>query len=84
MSDGGTPDRQRIENLPPKALTPEIEALFPIMLPPGPRAKGADFNALAAILNTAGAANRAAGLRAGDLRRTAPVQLPAVAQGCTT
>lgn len=46
MSDGDTALRQRIENLPPQAWTPEVEALFPIMLPPGSPAKGSDFNSI--------------------------------------
>jgi 4-carboxymuconolactone decarboxylase len=46
VSDGATPERQRIEYLPPEAWTPEVEALFPIMLPPGSSAKGSDFNSI--------------------------------------
>jgi 4-carboxymuconolactone decarboxylase len=37
---------QRIPNLPPEQWTPEVEALFPIMLPPGSAAKGSDFNSI--------------------------------------
>lgn len=37
---------QRIPNLPPERWTPEVEALFPIMLPPGSAAKGSDFNSI--------------------------------------
>jgi hypothetical protein len=33
-------DRQRIPNLAPEQWTPEVEAIFPIMLPPGSTAKG--------------------------------------------
>ncbi|MEW9856315.1 carboxymuconolactone decarboxylase family protein [Novosphingobium sp. M1R2S20] len=46
MSSGGTRQTQRIENLPPEAWTPEVEALFPIMLPPDSSAKGSDFNSI--------------------------------------
>lgn len=46
MSNGGTPAGQRIENLQPDAWTPEVEALFPIMLPQGSPAKGSDFNSI--------------------------------------
>jgi len=37
---------QRIANLPQERWTPEVEALFPIMLPPGSTAKGSDFNSI--------------------------------------
>lgn len=46
MTSVARPERQRIENLPPEAWTPEVEALFPIMLPPGSSAKGSDFNSI--------------------------------------
>lgn len=36
----------RIPNLPREAWTAGVEALFPIMLPPGSRAKGSDFNSI--------------------------------------
>jgi alkylhydroperoxidase family enzyme len=41
-----TSDQQRIPNLPPEQWTPEVEALFPIMLSPGSTAKGSDFNSI--------------------------------------
>jgi len=41
-----SPAGQRIENLPPEQWTPEVEALFPIMLPPTSTAKGSDFNSI--------------------------------------
>lgn len=41
-----SPSQQRIANLPPEFWTPEAEALFPIMLPPGSTAKGSDFNSI--------------------------------------
>lgn len=37
---------QRIENLPVGKWTPEVEALFPIMLPADSTAKGSDFNSI--------------------------------------
>ena len=46
MSNGGNLAGQHIENLGPEAWTPEVEALFPIMLPPGSSAKGSDFNSI--------------------------------------
>lgn len=46
MSNGGMPAGQRIENLAREAWTPEVETLFPIMLPPGSTAKGSDFNSI--------------------------------------
>lgn len=46
MSSGAVLSEQRIENLPPSAWTPEVEALFPIMLPPDSAAKGSDFNSI--------------------------------------
>lgn len=39
-------DQQRIPNLPSEAWTPDVEALFPIMLPPDSSAKGSDFNSI--------------------------------------
>ena len=41
-----SPAGQRIANLPPEQWTPEVEALFPIMLPPTSTAKGSDFNSI--------------------------------------
>lgn len=38
--------QSRIPNLPPEAWTPEVQALFPIMLPAHSRAKGSDFNSI--------------------------------------
>lgn len=38
--------KQRIPNLPPEAWTPAVQAIFPILVPPGSTAKGSDFNAL--------------------------------------
>lgn len=37
---------QRIPNLPQEQWTPEVEALFPIMLPHGSTGKGSDFNSI--------------------------------------
>lgn len=42
---------QRIENLPAGKWTPEVEALFPIMLPPESTAKGSDFNSILVLAN---------------------------------
>lgn len=39
-------EKQRIPNLPESEWTPEVEAIFPIMLPPGSQAKGSDFNSI--------------------------------------
>ena len=39
-------DQQRIRNLPQDRWTPEVEALFPIMVPPTSKAKGSDFNSI--------------------------------------
>lgn len=39
-------DAARIPNLPPEAWTPEVKALFPLMLPPGSTACGSDFNSI--------------------------------------
>lgn len=41
MSEG-----RRIDNLPAEAWTPEVEAIFPILVPPGAAVKGSDFNSL--------------------------------------
>lgn len=41
MTAGG-----RIPNLPADAWTPEVQALFPLMLPPGSTARGSDFNSI--------------------------------------
>lgn len=43
--------KQRIENLPVEKWTPEVEALFPIMLPAGSTAKGSDFNSILILAN---------------------------------
>ena len=40
------PSVTRISNLPEEAWTPQVQALFPIMLPPHSRAKGSDFNSI--------------------------------------
>lgn len=40
------PHQPRIPNLPPEAWTPEVQTLFPIMLPPQSKAKGSDFNSI--------------------------------------
>ena len=37
---------ERIPNLPEDAWTPEVEALFPLMLPPDSVARGSDFNSI--------------------------------------
>lgn len=39
-------EKQRIPNLPENQWTPEVEALFPIMVPPTSKAKGSDFNSI--------------------------------------
>lgn len=39
----------RIENLPPEEWTPEVEAILPILVPPGAPVKGSDFNSLLVI-----------------------------------
>lgn len=39
----------RIEPLKPEAWTPEVEAIFPILVPPGAPVKGSDFNSLLVI-----------------------------------
>lgn len=41
-----SPTGQRIANLPAEQWTTEVEALFPIMLPPTSTAKGSDFNSI--------------------------------------
>jgi alkylhydroperoxidase family enzyme len=46
MSSAATPVEQRIGNVPPAAWTPEVQNLFPIMLPSGSAAKGSDFNSI--------------------------------------
>jgi len=38
--------KQRIANLPSEQWTPEVERIFPIMLPEGSNAKGSDFNSI--------------------------------------
>jgi 4-carboxymuconolactone decarboxylase len=43
MTDARPP---RIPNLPESQWTPEVQALFPIMLPPGSTARGSDFNSI--------------------------------------
>lgn len=40
------PAEQRIPNVPEDKWTPEVEALFPIMVPPTSQAKGSDFNSI--------------------------------------
>lgn len=47
---------QRIANLSPELWTPEVEALFPIMLPPGSTAKGSDFNSILLLAHHPGLA----------------------------
>lgn len=42
---------QRIKNLPAEKWTPEVEALFPIMLPAESTAKGSDFNSILILAN---------------------------------
>ena len=37
---------QRIPNLAPAEWTEDVQALFPLMLPPGSKAKGSDFNSI--------------------------------------
>lgn len=47
MTIAATPAQgQLIANLPQEQWTPEVEAIFPIMLPTGSTAKGSDFNSI--------------------------------------
>jgi alkylhydroperoxidase family enzyme len=46
MTDGKGQSAQRLPNLGPEAWTPEVQAIFPLMLPPGSTAKGSDFNSI--------------------------------------
>jgi len=45
------PDAQLIPNVPPEAWTPDVEAIFPLMLPPGSAAKGSEFNSILLLAN---------------------------------
>jgi 4-carboxymuconolactone decarboxylase len=47
---------QLIPNVPPEAWTPEVEAIFPLMLPPGSTAKGSEFNSILLLANHPGLA----------------------------
>lgn len=46
-----TAGKQRIKNLPAGKWTPEVEALFPIMLPAELTTKGSDFNSILILAN---------------------------------
>ncbi|PLK26786.1 carboxymuconolactone decarboxylase family protein [Novosphingobium sp. TH158] len=41
---------ERIPNLPADAWTPEVQALFPLMLPHGSTARGSDFNSILVLV----------------------------------
>lgn len=49
-------DGRRIDNLPPEAWTPQVEEMFPILVPPGATVKGSDFNSLLVLAHHPGVA----------------------------
>ena len=51
------PTAPRIPNLPAEQWTPEVEALFPLMLPPGSTARGSDFNSILVLAQHPGFAD---------------------------
>jgi 4-carboxymuconolactone decarboxylase len=42
---------QLIPNVPAEAWTPEVQAIFPLMLPPGSTAQGSEFNSILLLAN---------------------------------